>query len=81
MPQILLTHPIHGSKFALSDAEVEHDEMFGWARYTDDTPVEAAPVEVKRKRKNARQVTEPTIEQPNEIPNFLISVSDESEGN
>ena len=79
MPQILLTHPHHGSKFALSESEVEHDEKFGWVRYTESTPavVEDEPAEVAPKRKYTRKVIEQTIEQPNgDEP-----VSDESEGN
>jgi len=77
MAQILLTHPQHGCKFAMSDAEVEHDEKFGWVRYTDETPVAAASVEEKPKRKYTRRVNEPTLEQPNgDEP-----VSDESAGN
>ena len=74
MPQILLTHPVHGSKFALSESEVEHDAKFGWTRYTDATPDQVAPVE---KRKYTRRVTEQPIEQPNDTE----SASDESEGN
>ena len=79
MPQILLTHPDHGSKFALSDAEVQHDEKFGWVRYTAPTPaqVEEAPAEAAPKRKYTRKVTEQPIEQPNGNE----PVSDESEGN
>ena len=73
MPQILLTHPVHGSKFALSESEVEHDAKFGWTRYTDVTPDQVAPVE---KRKYTRRVTEQPVEQPNS--NMLAS--DESEG-
>jgi len=79
MPQILLTHPDHGSKFALSESEVEHDEKFGWVRYTEPTPaaVEDLAAEVAPKRKYTRKVIEQTIEQPNgDEP-----VSDESEGN
>lgn len=73
MPQILLTHPVHGSKFALSETEVENDAKFGWTRYTDDTPEVVAPVE---KRKYTRRVTEQPVEQPNSEP----LASDESEG-
>lgn len=88
MPQILLTHPVHGSKFALSDGEVEHDEKYGWKRYTDDTPKAAATtkgrkatVKVEREvEQPAEQPAEPTIEQPNDTPEFLAPVSDESEG-
>lgn len=74
---VMLTHPDHGVKFALSESEIEHDEKFGWTRYTDDTPaeesVEAAP---KVKRSYTRRVIDKPIEQPNS--NALAS--DESEG-
>lgn len=73
MPQILLTHPDHGSKFALSETEVENDVKQGWTRYTDATPQEAAPVE---KRKYTRRVTTQPLEQPNDEP----SASEESAG-
>lgn len=78
MPQILLTHPDHGSKFALSENEAQHDEKFGWVRYTEPTPaaVEDTPAEVAPKRKYTRKVTEQPIEQPNGNE----PVSDESEG-
>jgi len=87
MPNILLTHLVHGSKFALSDAEVEHDEKHGWVRYTDDTPVKAASRKGGKKAVPAEQPveeapapTETPIEQPNEVPDFLTPASDESEG-
>lgn len=87
MPNILLTHTVHGSKFALSDAEVEHDEKHGWVRYTDDTPVKAASRKGGKKTAPAEQPveeapapTETPIEQPNEVPDFLTPASDESEG-
>jgi hypothetical protein len=66
MPIIYLKHPIHGTKVATIDAEVEHDEAQGWTRYELDTQpkiveeiveeVIAAPVntlDVKRRRKTA----------------------------
>lgn len=72
MAQTLLIHPVHGSKFALSDAEIEHDEQFGWVRYTDEEePQPRAP----RKGRKAK-----SIEQPNDVPKFLAPVSEESEG-
>ena len=79
MPQIMLSHPDHGIKFAMSESEVEHDEKFGWVRYTDSTPaaVEDLAAEVAPKRKYTRKVTEQPIEQPNGSE----PVSDESEGN
>ena len=68
MPQILMTHPDHGSKFAMSETEAVHDEKFGWTRYTEDAPVE--------KRKYTRRAATTSLEQPNgDAP-----VSDESAG-
>ena len=82
---VTLVHPIHGAKVAINDVELAEDEKNGWTRYNPDTPVEksaeAAPVEEQSaKRKYARKVTPQTIEQPNEVPDFLTSASDESEG-
>lgn len=54
MPVIYMKHEIHGAKVANMEAEAVADEKNGWVRYTLDTPVEAAPVnvlEVKRRRK------------------------------
>jgi hypothetical protein len=66
MPIVYLKHPIHGSKIATIDAEVQYDEQNGWTRYELDTQpapvvkevkeVIAAPVntlDVKRRRKTA----------------------------
>ena len=82
---VVLVHPVHGAKIATHDDEISHDEKLGWTRYNPDTPVEkpteAAPVEeAPAKRKYTRKVTQQTIEQPNEVPDFLTSASDESEG-
>jgi len=65
---IHLVHPIHGSKFALSDTEAEYDAANGWTRYTEATPVEVA---APRRRRRA---------DPVEQPNSNALVSDESEG-
>jgi hypothetical protein len=54
MPIIYMKHEVHGAKVANMEAEAVADEKNGWVRYTLDTPVEAAPVnvlEVKRRRK------------------------------
>jgi hypothetical protein len=73
---VVLTHPVYGAKIATNANEIEADENNGWTRYNDDTPVEAAPA----KRKYSRKVTDQPVEQPNEVPSFLTSASDESEG-
>lgn len=55
---IVLVHPQHGAKIALSDAEVEQDEKLGWTRYTPAS----APVEEEKPR---RRYTRKPVEQPN----------------
>ena len=81
MPQILLTHLLHGSKFALSESEADQDEKNGWVRYTDATPALVEPEAEKPKRKYTRRTVDQTTEQPIEQPNGEEPVSDESEGN
>jgi len=80
---ITLVHPTHGAKVAINQVELEMDEKNGWTRYNPDTPVEVAsePVVEAPKRKYSRKVTDQPVEQPNEVPSFLTSASDESEGN
>lgn len=82
---VVLVHPVHGAKIAINELEMEQDVKNGWTRYNPDTPVEqsteAAPSEqAPAKRKYTRKVTQEPIEQPNEVPMFLTSASDESEG-
>jgi hypothetical protein len=55
---IYLQHEIHGKKIAYMELEAEFDEKNGWVRYTLDTPVEAAPLEVKRRRSRSPEVVE-----------------------
>ena len=78
-----LVHPLYGAKVAIDAAEIEMDEKNGWTRYNPGTPVEVAPEPVVEapKRKYTRKVTDQPVEQPNEVPSFLTSASDESEGN
>lgn len=79
---VVLVHPIHGAKVAINELEMEQDVKNGWSEYNPATPVEVAPDPVVEapKRKYSRKVTEQPIEQPNEVPSFLTSASDESEG-
>ena len=62
MPQIYLSHPIHGRKIASLEAEPQADEQNGWTRYNPDTPSdseEAAVVnELGAKRKYTRRAVE-----------------------
>ena len=76
---VVLVHPVHGAKIAICQAELEQDVKNGWTEYNPDTPVEVAPEAEKPKRK--RKVSDQPIEQPNEVPNFLAPVSEDSEGN
>lgn len=79
---VTLVHPTHGAKVAINQVELEMDEKNGWTRYNPDTPVEVAPKAEKPVRnKLTRKVTDQPVEQPNEVPSFLTSASDESEGN
>jgi hypothetical protein len=79
---VVLVHPEFGAKVATNEAEIVNDEKNGWTRYNPDTPVEVAPESVVEapKRKYTRKVTDQPVEQPNEVPSFLTSASDESEG-
>ena len=79
---ITLVHPIHGAKIAINETEIAEDEKNGWTRYNPDTPVVVASESVTDapKRKYTRKVTDQPVEQPNEVPPFLTSASDESEG-
>jgi hypothetical protein len=78
---VVLVHPEFGAKVATNETELEMDEKNGWTRYNPDTPVEVAPKAEKHVRnKLTRKVTDQSIEQPNEVPSFLTSASDESEG-
>jgi len=79
---VTLVHPEFGAKVAIDQTEIDNDEKNGWTRYNPATPVEVAPEPVVEapKRKYTRKVTDQSIEQPNEVPSFLTSASDESEG-
>ena len=58
MAVIYMSHPVHGAKVATMELEALDDEKNGWVRYTLDTPVEAAPLEVKRRRSRSPEVVE-----------------------
>jgi hypothetical protein len=58
MSVIYMSHPVHGAKVATMELEALDDEKNGWVRYTLDTPVEAAPLEVKRRRSRSPEVVE-----------------------
>lgn len=58
MSVIYMSHPVHGAKVATMELEAVEDEKNGWVRYTLDTPVEAAPLEVKRRRSRSPEVVE-----------------------
>lgn len=55
---VYLRHPVHGTKVAISDFEVEADERNGWVRYepvsdpaATPAPPEANVLEIKRRRR------------------------------
>ena len=74
---VVLVHPIHGAKVAINKLEMEQDVKNGWTEYNPDTP--KAATRKSRKDKAPVEETQP-VEQPNETPDFLASVSDESAG-
>ena len=45
MAVIYMSHPLHGAKVAIDEAEAIYDEMNGWRRYSQDTPDAAAIVD------------------------------------
>ncbi len=77
---VVLTHPIHGAKIAINELEMKQDEKNGWVRYNPDTLVEVELKSVVEESKRTRKVIKQPVEQTNEVPQFLASVSDESEG-
>ena len=55
MPNIYMTHPIHGAKVATLEMEALQDEKNGWVRYNPDTPSDsedAAPENALRVKRN-----------------------------
>jgi len=51
---IILKHPVHGKKVAISEMEVEEDKKHGWTRVIDK-PVDndtSNELEVRRRRKS-----------------------------
>lgn len=60
---IYLKHPIHGTKVAISDLEVEYDEQNGWVQYNVADSEDAVLVNTLGvKRKYTRKVIETEAE-------------------
>lgn len=62
MPNIYMTHPLHGAKIATMEAEAELDEQNGWVRFDPSSPETLPkPTEnamVKRRKREDKNVTE-----------------------
>jgi hypothetical protein len=56
--QILLTHPKHGSKFAMLESEALADEKNGWVRYTPPAPEPVNELEIVRRGRPRKILTE-----------------------
>lgn len=41
---VYLKHPVHGTKVAINEMEVQGDENNGWVRYNPEAPVVEAKV-------------------------------------
>lgn len=51
---VKLYHPVHGTKIAIAEAEVEADLRNGWVRYTPGEPEPPVnELEAKRRRRPA----------------------------
>lgn len=61
MSNIVLTHPVHGAKVAISEQEARQDELRGWKRFVQPVTVVTEPVTI---------ITEPVI------PAFLTQISE-----
>ena len=77
---VVMVHPEHGAKIAMSDIEIEQDVKNGWTQYNSDTSAQEVTAPEDKPKRKPRKVTDQPIEQPNEMPEFLASASDESEG-
>lgn len=72
----MMTHPIHGTKFANSQKEIEFDLLHGWIKYevpvvidnNTDVVTEETKIEVNLVAKD-----EPTIDEPI-VDSFLKSL-------
>ena len=58
MAVIYLTHPVHGAKTAIAEAEAIFDESHGWMRYDPTAAADEKPVNemAPRPRGRPRQV-------------------------
>ena len=64
MPNIVLSHPIHGTKIAISDLEIQHDKRNGWKEAQTVIP---EPVTV-----DSLEVIEPPSFLSSNVENALI---------
>ena len=60
MAVIYLTHPIHGAKVAIAEAEAIYDETHGWMRYNPDEP--SVPANAMPSRARRRQTLDTSSE-------------------
>ena len=63
MAAIVLVHPVHGAKVAISEQEVEYDSLSGWTRYSAPTETPAVVIDnalapVKRRGRPPKSVSE-----------------------
>lgn len=86
MANIILVHPVHGAKVAISEQEAKQDEVSGWTRYTPSQPVVlVTPTEIegsddkstprKMKKGSRNKLIEPT-ESASSTGDSTISIPD-----
>lgn len=68
MSNIVLTHPVHGAKVAISEQEARQDELRGWKRFVQPVAALVEPVipaflsQVKQEEKAPVETLEKAVE-------------------
>lgn len=75
MANIVLTHPRHGAKIAISDQEMLNDISNGWSRYAD--PVVESPVESMEQAEPINIVKRKGRPRKEDTPTFLMPIDDQ----
>ena len=58
MAVVYLTHPVHGAKVAISNAEAIYDEESGWMRYDPEAKADEVVNTLAPQKRGRRVVTQ-----------------------
>jgi hypothetical protein len=75
MANIVLTHPKHGAKVAISEQEALNDIANGWSRYSD--PVVEVPVESVEQAEPVNSLKRKGRPRKEDTPAFLMPTSED----